>query len=122
MDFTIVKRQIILEYIDLYGSDREDSTWSLEACINVFRYFYRQYSRIFSYEHPRLSNNTIRRIIEDFPYLYDDDMERDFDISPDMYPAMIDGYFNQDFEACDYSIAHFMSGKIRLLRFFEELY
>lgn len=122
MDFTIVKRQIITEYINLYGSDQPDSIWSLEACIDVFRYYYRQYYRVFGEEHPRLSNSTIRRIIEDFPYLWDDDMERGFDANPDMYPAMIDRYFQQEFVNCDYSIAHFMSGKIRTLRFFEELY
>lgn len=121
MDFTIVKRQIITEYIDLYRSDRHGCIWSLEDCINIFRYYYRQYYRIFGEDHPRLSNGTIRRIIEEFPYLWDD-MGRGFDVTPDIYPTLIKGYFEQDFEDCDYSIAHFMSGKIRTLRYFEELY
>ena len=122
MDFTIVKRQIILEYIKLYGSACPDDTWSLEACIDVFRYFYRRYEKTFGRYPPRLSNKTVRSIIQRFPYLDDSAMGRAYDITPDEYPPLIDAYFRQDFENCNYSIAHFMAGDIRTLRFYEELY
>ncbi len=122
MDFTIVKRQIILEYVKLYGSDRYGEEWSLEDCIDVFRYYYRQYEAIFHREHPKLRNKTIREIIEKLPYTIDE-LDRDIDLDPDMYPTLIDSYFNQDFGPdCDYSIQHFMSGMIRALRYYEELY
>ena len=121
-NFTIVKRQIILEYIKLYGSDCPDDTWSLEACIDAFRYFYRRYEKTFGRYPPRLANKTIRSIIQRFPYLDDSAMGRAYDITPDEYPALIDAYFRQDFENCNYSIAHFMAGDIRTLRFYEELY
>lgn len=45
-----------------------------------------------------------------------------YDIEPEDYPDMIDAYFRQRFENCNYSIAHFMSGNIRVLRYYEELY
>ena len=123
MAFTIVKRQIILEYVKLYGNDRYGETWSLEDCLDVFRYFYGQYLDIFEREHPRLKNKTIRDIIERFPYIEDENyIGRDYELYPDEYPTLIDAYFEQDFPDCDYSIAHFMSGRIRLLRFYEELY
>ena len=122
-DFTIVKRQIITEYIKLYGSDRNGYTWDLAACIDVFRYYYWQYKRTFKQDHPHLKNETIRRIIEAFPYIEDDTMQnRAEDLEPGQYPALIDAYFKQDFDGCNYSIAHFMSGDIRLLRYYEELY
>lgn len=122
MDFTIVKRQIILEYVKLYGSDRYGEKWSLEDCIDVFRYYYRQYEAIFHKEHPRLKNKTIREIIEKLPYTVDE-FNRSIDLEPDFYPTLIDAYFDQDFGPdCDYSIQHFMSGMIRTLRYYEELY
>lgn len=122
MDFTIVKRQIILEYVKLYGSDRYGEEWSLEDCIDVFRYYYRQYEAIFHKDHPRLKNKTIREIIEKLPYTTDE-LDRDIDLDPDMYPTLINSYFDQDFgPGCDYSIQHFMSGMIRALRYYEELY
>lgn len=119
----IVKRQIIMEYIDLYNGDRYGETWSLEDCINIFTYFYQRYSDIFGQDHPRMRNKSIRKILEDFPYIDDEELRnRDFDLSPDEYPTLIDAYFAQDFPDCDYSMLHFMSGKIRLLRYYEELY
>lgn len=118
----IVKRQIISVYLDLYGSDRRDEIWSLGDCIDVFRYFYRRYIEIFDLWPPRISNETVKNIILKFPYLRDD-FNREFDLSPEDYPPMIDAYFYQHFEdGCNYSIAHFMSGNIRALRYFETLY
>ena len=118
----IVKRQIILEYIRLYGSDRYGEEWSLQDCIDVFDYFYRRYDKIFHRPHPRLKSKTIREIIEKLPYTIDE-LDRDIDLDPDMYPTLIDAYFQQDFGPdCDYSMQHFMSGMIRALRYYEELY
>lgn len=123
MDFTIVKRQIIIEYTDLYHGDRYGESWSLEDCLDVFRYFYRRYAAIFGEDHPRLKNKTIREIIERFPSMEDENLDyTKHYLEPDEYPTLIDAYFEQDFPDCDYSIAHFMSGRIRLLRYYEELY
>ena len=123
MDFTIVKRQIISQYISLYGSDRENDTWSLEACIKVFRYFYRAYYQAFGCPHPYLRNQTIREIISGFPRLSGDGYLYGELLAPKEYPVMIDAYFEQDFGPdCDYSIQHFMSGVIRALRYYEEEY
>ncbi len=118
----IVLRQIIIEYIDLYGSDRCGEEWSLQDCINVFSYYYQRYDEIFQRKHPRLKNKTIRAIIKKLPYVLDD-LNRDIDLYPESYPKLIDAYFEQDFGPdCDYSIQHFMSGVIRALRYYEEEY
>ena len=50
------------------------------------------------------------------------DYSDEVDILPNDYPALIEAYFSQDFKNCDYSIAHFMSGDIRALRYYEALY
>ena len=122
-DFDKVKRQIIMEYFSLYGNDGRGYSWDLEDCINVFRYYYRQYKRTFKQDHPHMKNKTIRRIIEALPYIDDDTMRnKEEDLEPGQYPALIKAYFNQEFDGCNYSMAHFMSGRIRLLRYYEELY
>lgn len=120
----IVNRQIIIQYIDLYGSDRYEEEWSLADCLDVFTYFYQQYSERIGQNHPRMKNKTIRDIITRFPYIDDEKLDnREYNITPDEYYTLIDAYFDQDFsEDCNYSMAHFMSGRIRLLRYYEELY
>lgn len=124
MNFGIVKRQIIKEYISIYGTDRKEDPWSLGACIDIFRYFYKEYKQIFNQDHPYLSDKSIYKILKSFPYLDNsiDYKERQSDISPQEYYPLIDAYFQQDFYDCNYSIAHFMSGVIRTLRYYEELY
>ena len=121
-DFNIVKRQIIREYLKLYGNDGRDSTWSLESCLNVFRYYYRRYRQIFDVDHPHLSDKTIGKIIEALPYANRPDYYDEIELLPEDYPALIEAYFAQDFDRCNYSIAHFMSGDIRALRYYETLY
>lgn len=118
-DFNIVKRQIIGEYLKIYGGDRNGQRWSMLDCLNVFRYYYMQYKNTFGTDHPKLTNKTINRIITDFPCTND---ECEHELDPIEYPDMINKYFKTKFDNCDYSIAHFMSGYIRTMRFYEELY
>lgn len=122
MDFDIFKTQVIIEYLNLYGNDRPGDDWSLGNCLRVFQYYFKKYRRIMGEDHPNMSNKTIRKIIQAFPYLEGEEYGRDEYVEPADYPPMINKYFEQDFEDCNYSIAHFMSGKIRQLRFYEELY
>lgn len=121
-DFNIVKRQIIREYLKLNGNDGQGRTWSLEACLDVFRYYYRRYKQIFDVDHPNLSDRTIGQIIEALPYANRPDYSDEIDLLPEDYPALIEAYFYQEFDRCNYSIAHFMSGDIRALRYYEALY
>lgn len=121
MDFIIVKRQVIKEYLNIYGDIRKDDTWSLENCISVFEYFYDLYEGTFGVEHPHISNKTVRDIIEKFPFL-SSECNGVYDLTPEDYPVMIESYFTQAFQNCNYSISHFMSGEIRSLRYYETLY
>ena len=91
MNFDIVKRQIIQEYLKLYGTDHGKGAFSLGDCITIFRYFYNEYYNCFHEDHPRLRNDTIREIIEAFPFKCWVLLERTcFDFEPGDYPAMID--------------------------------
>ena len=123
MDFDIVKRQVVIEYLKLYGNPKEGDTWSLWECIEIFRYYYERYYKVFGVEHPHLSSKSISTIISNLPYFSTDTPHNvEYDFTPDEYPIMIDAYFSQDFTNCNYSIAHFMSGDIRMLRVYECIY
>lgn len=114
-DFRITRRQIIMEYLKLYGSDRPDDAWSLGNVLNVFQTFYEQYQRTFGRDHPKLSNRSINRVIQELT-----DSEYDAETHEVL---LIPEYFGVDFESeCDYSISHFVSGSIRELRYYESMY
>lgn len=125
-DFNIVKRQIITEYLRQYGNDCPNDEWSLGNVIDVFRKFYRKYQMRFSKAHPKLSSKTVREIIVKLPHLYEDvaygALGDCIELTPEHYDTLIDAYFDQAFEDCNYSMAHFMSGKIRELRVYERIY
>lgn len=120
LDFNIVKRQVIGEYLRIYGSDREGEDFSLTDCLNVFRYFYRKYKTVIGVDHPRLSKQTIYRILIDIPFV--DKEDKGGLIVPSDYRSMIDKYFSTSFLDCDYSIAHFMSAGVKVCRFYEAVY
>ena len=122
MDFDIVKRQIIYEYISLYGNDKPHGEWSLETCLSIFKYYYKTYKKVFGVDHPHLSNRTIREILENISVVQIPHSKDYFDLLPEDYTEIINAYFQQDFDDCNYSIAHFMSGNIRALRIYERLY
>ena len=124
MDFDIVKRQIINQYLHLYGSANQGDEWSLENCIDLFRKFYIQYWYTFGVAHPRLSKGTIQKIILAIPSMSVENpyRENESDLTMEDYEALIPAYFKKKFKNCNYSIAHFMSGQIRELCFFEALY
>ena len=115
-DFEIVRRQIIRMYrqSNLNG----DRTWTLDAVLEIFQYFYSRYTDNFGVDHPRLKSATILTIINSLPF-FDEGMERPLD--PDDYYDLIDSYFQQDFKRCNYSMSHFMSGDIRLYRVYETM-
>ena len=101
------------------------SPYSLQEVQNVFVYFFRKYERETGAPHPPLKREQIKRIIEDMPYT--GRVEKTVglaDIDPDSYPVMIDKYFETKFPryTCDYRINHFFSGRIREMRYLEELY
>ena len=113
-DFDVVVRQIRKAY------SQTNCSWSLIDVIKVFKKFYMGYEEAFGMPHPHMKTETIRTIITDLPYINDE--YGAIDVSPDCYDAMISSYFRTEFSKCNYSMAHFMSGDIRLMRFFEELY
>lgn len=97
--------------------------YSLEETLNVFRYFFEKYEEVRGEPHPPIRASQIVHIMLDMPYVEQRDRCGSIaDIDPDCYPVLIDKYFQTPFKNCNYRINHFFSGRIRELRFFEELF
>lgn len=97
------------------------SGYSLQDALRVFRYYFEQYEKHMGKPHPPIRASQIVRICQDMPYIFPDG-EGIEDVTPDGYYAMIDKHFRTKYRRCDYNINHFFSGRIRELRFYEELY
>ena len=121
LDFDVVKRQIIAEYLKIYGSDRKNEEWNMETVIEIFGYYYNRYSEVLGREHPHLSSRTINNVIRELPHIKLPETDNCIELSPADYEQMIDSYLDTRMEG-NHSIAHFMSGNIRLIRFYEVLY
>ena len=74
-------------------------------------------------KHPPIKASQIVRICQDMPYISREcSGGRYADIEPEDYPVLIDKYFATRYRGCDRNINHFFSGRIRELKFYEELY
>lgn len=99
------------------------AVYPFEDAMSVFRYFFEKYEEVTGEPHPPIRASQIVRICQDMPYIDQQSKGGSYaDIDPDAYPELIDKYFQTPFRNCNYRINHFFSGRIRELRFYEELY
>lgn len=116
-NFEIVRQQIKTAYHAIENQMPEE--WSLPDCTSLFEYYFQQYQMVFKREHPHMRTQTIQQIIAALPAI-EDQYGREFDLDPNDYPALIADYFEHDFgRCCNYSMAHFISGDIRLMRCYD---
>ena len=94
--------------------------YSFEDTKNVLCYFMQKYKAETGKEHPGIDGRKLMYIIGLMPYFnYQTEQKQlAFDIQPEEYKKIIDLYFrcNEFTSDCDYQIAHFFSGKIRMMR------
>ena len=89
----------------------------------IFKLYFATFEKTFGYKHKNLKLETIKNIIEKLPYL--DDSNRNcncIDIEFESYEILIRKHFQTQYKNCDYSMPHFMSGRIREYRFYETCY
>lgn len=97
--------------------------YSFEESMEVFKYYFERYEDFMGRPHPHVRASQIVRICQDMPYIDREYSSGQYaDVDPTDYPVLIDKYFATRFRSCDRNICHFFSGRIRELRFFEELY
>ena len=109
-DFSVCERQIRKQYPHCCCS------WDIQDVIDVVKYFTDAYQFYIYQSHPFMSNATIARVIEALPQ---DANGMDYD--PDDYvgDGLIYQYFHTEFNHCNYSMLHFLSGDIRANRMCE---
>ena len=98
-----------------------DFPYSFNDVMLVFVDFFQKYELHREEAHPPVKRELIRNYIRRMPF-DDDGMRCVADIDPEVYPEIITDYFDTRFKNCDYRIAHFFSGEIRLLRLYEIMY
>lgn len=95
-----------------------DTSYTFEDCKAIFHYFFNCYEVFKKQVHPPIRRQQIQRIVEQFPYL-EGETGTAIDLDPDDYCHLIRLYFATKFFACDYRINHFMSGNVRLMRWYQ---
>ncbi len=99
------------------------SPYTLEESLSVFQYYFEKYEEHTGRPHPPIKASQIVRICQDMPYIDRECSGGQYaDIEPEDYPVLIDRYFSTKYRSCDRNINHFFSGRIRELKFYEELY
>lgn len=111
------------KFSDITASVYPGGAYSLEDALSVFRYYFKKYEEHTGRPHPPIKASQIVRICQDMPYIdRSGSGGRYADIEPEDYPVLIDKYFATRYRGCDRNINHFFSGRIRELKFYEELY
>lgn len=111
------------KFANIAASVYPQSEYSLQDALRVFRYYFEQYEKHLGTPHPPIRASQIVRICQDMPYISQEDRGGYCeDVSPDDYCAIIDKHFSTHYRHCDYNINHFFSGRIRELRFYDELF
>lgn len=108
---------------DIAASVYPETPYSFEESMSVFKYFFSKYEQVIGSPHPPIRASQIVRICQEMPFIFCEDKGGSIaDVDADEYPSMIDRYFETEFRNCNYRINHFFSGRIREMRFYEELY
>jgi len=102
--------------------DVVSTPYTIEEVLSVFEYFFSAYETETGNIHPGIRQDQIAKIIKTMPYIDMQTHGMSADIEPEDYPAIIDTYFQTYFPNCDYRINHFFSGRVREIRFYENLY
>lgn len=91
--------------------------YSLNDALSVFHAYFDEYEKRMGRPHPPIRATQIASIMRKMPWIGDDTY-----IEPESYRVLIWKHFQTRYRNCDYNINHFFSGRIRELRFYEELY
>ncbi len=88
--------------------------FSIEDCKLIFEMYFDLYKYYTGHEHPPIKTEKLIAML--------DNIDGDGLFDAECYPELIRSYFETPFRNCDRNICHFMSGKIRELRFYETCY
>lgn len=105
-------------FADILRGIYPESPYTVEETLEVFRYFFERYEGFTGEVHPAIKASQVVRICRVMPF-QDGQTGPISDIEPELYPEIIDQYFETPFKSCDYRINHFFSGPIRQMRLFE---
>ncbi len=115
MNYSILRGMIASAYKKI-----DNPTWTVKEYFKFFVTFLDKYKHEMGRDHYNIPMTKLLDIMNELPAI-NDEFGNPFDIEEEYYEDIIDKYFATNMD-CDYSIYHFMSGNIRLYRFYEVLY
>lgn len=132
IDYSILTKQISRAYKEYLTND---PIWTIGEFIEVITYYFSLYNKVFKRDHPILKTETLAEVMYKLPRDYEDEfsdyhkgyIRGDYVAKYEPIDYMDNGvalilrYFYTDFEECNYSICHFVSGDIRKLRMYEAM-
>ena len=99
----------------------EEAPYIYEETKEIIHYYFWKYEKATGRPHPNITVDKLVVIIDCMACISNEYENVDFE--PENYQALIDQHFKTRYQkGCDYSISHFFSGDIRLLRYYEVLY
>lgn len=109
----VVTKNHIVSVMDKLGyGELADET---QSAIEIFRYYYARYRIHTGNPHPRLNDNTMTDVLNNFISGSDEVMEYD----TDLYEMMIDKHFDNNYgKEIDWSIRHFMTENVRNMLYY----
>ena len=88
----------------------EELRFDIDDILEIMHYFFKKYKEIRGESHPPQSIENLMHIIRELCAPVGDVY-----LDSEEYKELIDYYFEQNFNNCDYRINHFLSGDIRLI-------
>jgi len=88
--------------------------------IDSVKYYLEIYKQYQNRLHPRLKVAQWQDVTDTWFGIYDDNMDRHFEVDSEEMALMIDKHFETEYKKCDYNILHFI--RVKVYRMYEEAY
>lgn len=99
---------------------KQTRVYSIYDYLGIFRLFFECFERYQQHDHPMPSRERTLSIMKSLPFCIRPEQNGAcLTFEPEDYYSMIPKYFETFFPKCNYHIYHFLSGRIRELRYME---
>ncbi len=117
MDYEYLRGQVLACYLQVCEEDGPQD-WEVKDIWKVISFHFREFYKRFKRSPQHIRNEKMRDIIRDIPFI--PWREEDYlPVEPLDYHGMLTRYFVTIYEDCSYSFMHFMSGRIREMKYLE---
>lgn len=114
----VVDRLTFLDYKNLLKD--QSLTTSQEHQLEALKRFVECYETYMESPHPKLTIEQWEKAHDSMLYIESNGIDHEFDVEDE--EEMIYSYFETEFNDCNYSVLHYISGDLRAVRFYDVIY